>query len=157
MDICERLRERCIAIKMNPGGKQEILKALVDLAAEVHNVGKRDAVVESLMAREAVGSTGIGNGIALPHARCPGIQELIVAAATVPEGMDYEALDGKPVRLFFLILSPKNAPGEHLKLMAKITRILGQQTIREDLIKAPDESSFWSILYDAEQAVGASH
>ena len=149
MEIGELLRERCIAIDMPPADKPEILKRLVDLAAEIHNVGRRDAVEKALLAREAVGSTGIGNAVALPHARCAGVNELIVAAATVPGGVDYEALDGEPVKLLFLILSPKNAPGEHLKLMAKITRVLSQESIRDALTEAPDAAAFWSILYEA--------
>ena len=156
MDLGDLLRERCIAIDMPPGDKLHVLERLVDLAAEVHNVGQREIVVQALLAREEVGSTGIGNGVALPHARCPGVDSLVVAAATVPGGLDYQALDGNPVCLLFLILSPKNAPGEHLKLMAKITRILNSPAVRESLAGAEDAAAFWSILYDASRAVAAS-
>ena len=83
-----------------------------------------EAMLHVLLEREKLGSTGIGDGIAIPHGKIAGLDEMVVAFGRSREGIDFEAMDGKPVHLFFLLMAPENSAGQHLKALAKISRML---------------------------------
>lgn len=107
-------------------------------------------VAEAVLEREAVLSTGIGGGVALPHGRSGAVSELYMAAGTVPDGVDFDALDGRPVRLVFLLVGPVESAGEHVKALSRLSRILGQADLRRRLVECGDAEEFLESLRQAE-------
>lgn len=110
----------------------------------------RDAVLRAVRERESVLSTGIGYGVAIPHGKTGLLSELRMAAGRSREPMEFDALDGLPVQLFFLLIGPDAAAGPHIKALSRISRIVRQDDVRADLIAAKDPASFMRALQNAE-------
>ena len=104
-----------------------------------------------LMDREGLGSTGIGEGVAIPHGKIPGIDRLVAVFGRSPGGVQFASLDGKPARLFFLILAPENSAGMHLKALARISRLLKDQRFRARLLSAEGAEGLSQVLREADE------
>jgi PTS system nitrogen regulatory IIA component len=104
-----------------------------------------------LMDREGLGSTGIGEGVAIPHGKIPGIDRLVAVFGRSPSGVQFASLDGKPARLFFLILAPENSAGMHLKALARISRLLKDQRFRAGLLAAEGTEGISQVLREADE------
>lgn len=102
------------------GSKEEAINKLVDLMCATGKISDKDAYKEGILAREALTSTGIGEGIAIPHAQVAAVKAPWLAAMTVPDGVDYESLDGQPAHLFFMIAAPADGGSTHLQALAKL-------------------------------------
>jgi nitrogen PTS system EIIA component len=124
-----------------------------EFAAHVCAAGKvRDAdeLVRVLLERESMGSTGIGDGVAIPHGKLRTLGEVIVAFGRSHRGVDYQSLDDKSAYLFFLLVSPENSPGEHLKMLARISRILKNPALREKLRAEPDGRELHRLILEED-------
>ncbi len=124
-----------------------------ELAAQVHAVGRvRDAdeLVRVLMEREAMGSTGIGDGVAIPHGKLHALGEVVLAFGRSHRGIDYQSLDDKPAHLFFLLVTPEDSPGEHLKMLARVSRILKNPVLREQLRTVPDGRELYRLILEED-------
>ncbi len=124
MKITEFLDIKGIKLDIQAAEKTEILKELVDVLAEVKDIGDKKIILKALVERESLGSTGIGQGIAIPHGKTEKVKELVSVLAISKKGLNFEALDGEPVYIFFLLVAPKDAAGPHLKALAQISRML---------------------------------
>jgi len=113
--------------------KNGVLREFAGLLKTAGKVREEDGIVRVLAEREALGSTGIGDGVAIPHGKVRGLREIVVAFGRSRNGVDFQSLDGKPVHLFFLLLTPEDNPGDHLKVLARISRILKNPVLRENL------------------------
>ena len=118
------------------------------------NIAARD-IVAGAMERERLGSTGVGTGVALPHARIEGIEKVYVAFARLETPLDYDAIDERPVDLVALLIAPENAGGAHLRALAKVSRRLRRQDMRQRLRSAPNAESLYTILTEERQASAA--
>src|SRR5215813_11608577 len=118
------------ALKVN--GKKQALQELAAKAAQLTGQNER-AVFEVLMQREKLGSTGVGNGIAIPHGKLPKLEKLFGLFARLDRPIDFEALDGQPVDLVFLLLAPETAGADHLKALARVARLLRDQDVAKKL------------------------
>ncbi len=130
-------------------------EALTELVNTIIQGGFRlnsSSIIEILQQRENLGSTGIGDGIAIPHGKIPELDDLIVAFGRSTEGIDYNALDGKPVHLFFLLLAPENSTGQHLKILARISKMLKIANFRKMLLIAKSQSDLYKIIIDQDNA-----
>jgi len=130
-------------------------EALTELVNTINRSGFKlnsTSVIEILQQRENLGSTGIGDGVAIPHGKIPELDDLIVAFGRSTEGIDYDALDGKPVHLFFLLLAPENSTGQHLKVLARISKMLKIANFRKMLLIAKSQSDLYKIIIDQENA-----
>jgi PTS system nitrogen regulatory IIA component len=107
-------------------------------------------VLEAVQEREAGGSTGIGFGVAVPHARSAQIPELSLVCGVSPSPVPFDSIDGEPVRLFFLIVGPPASAGQHLKLLGRIANLVRHRDVRQRLIEAATPSEFYNVLLDAE-------
>jgi mannitol/fructose-specific phosphotransferase system IIA component (Ntr-type) len=106
-----------------------------------------EQLFQKLWEREQLGSTGIGGGVAIPHCKLAGLAAGVVAVGTVPEGIDFGAVDGRPVYLFFLVISPASAPGEHLQVLAAISRwIKGGSRRIEEILALRDPAAMYDVL-----------
>jgi PTS system nitrogen regulatory IIA component len=108
------------------------------------------SIIEILKQRENLGSTGIGEGVAIPHGKISALNDIIVAFGRSIEGVAFDSLDGKPVHLLFLLLAPENSAGQHLKILAKISKMLKDINFRKKLLKAKSQSDLYKIILDQE-------
>jgi mannitol/fructose-specific phosphotransferase system IIA component (Ntr-type) len=131
----------------------EALSEMVDALVRAGSLSEeiRQGVLTALIDREAVGSTGIGQGIAIPHAKHPAVRKLVGLVARSREGVQFDSLDGEPVHLFFLILSNQAAAGEHLKALAYISRHLRNEIFHRFLLRARDEREIRKLLEQADE------
>ncbi len=126
-------------------GKESVLEAVAERFAAVYKVD-REAVLESLLEREALGSTGFGRGIAIPHARITGISRPVAVLLRLKEAIDFAAADGMPVELVFGLLSPQNAGASHLQALAAISRIVRDETMHRALVESADGEALFALL-----------
>jgi len=143
---------------MKPGYVLEELQAKTkrDVLAELSSVFLRDLKVDAeemvsiLLEREKLGSTGIGDGIAIPHGKMSALQDLVVAFGRSRKGIDFNAMDGKPVHLFFLLMAPENSAGLHLKALAKISRMLKDGAFRKRLLEADSREKLLQAIAEKD-------
>lgn len=141
-----------IRIPLRASSKAEVLPELVDVVvASLGLSAEREAVLQAVLERERVLSTGIGGGVALPHAKYDGLSDLVMAAGVTVEPIEYESLDGRPVRLFFLLLGPERAAGDHVRALSRISRIVQNESLRSSLVGATDAERFVRVLGEAER------
>lgn len=135
MKITELLKKEFILEQLKAKSKQEVLAELAGVFVKGKIKFDSGAMLRVLMEREKLGSTGIGDGVAIPHGKLAGLDEILVAFGRSREGIAFEALDGKPVHLFFLLMAPENSAGQHLKALAKISRMLKDRGFRKKLLE----------------------
>ncbi|HEY0782000.1 MAG TPA: PTS sugar transporter subunit IIA, partial [Thermoanaerobaculia bacterium] len=123
-----------------------VLNAFAERLAEERLIPHGEALYLKLCEREQLGSTGIGSGIAIPHCKLPGLAHGVVALGIVPEGVDFGAIDGNPVKLFFLVLSPPESPAEHLQILAAISRWIKADGHAEAILELPDAGAIYRFL-----------
>jgi PTS system fructose-specific IIC component len=143
-------------VKVPLGGldKESILAELVDLVAGSAGLAaRREEIYQAVWEREAVLSTGISEGIALPHAKIAGLDAIAMAAGVCREPVEFGALDGGPVWLLFLVLGPETAAGSQVRLLSRIARLLSEESLRRRLLSAEDAGRFCRILREAESAI----
>jgi len=148
--LAEYLREDLVFPDLPTGSKSEFLERLsASVAAAVEELAGDDLAAH-LAAREEQQSTGIGGGLALPHAMVPGLRQTLVAVARVPGGIEFAALDGEPADLFFLLLSPPEAAHEHLRILARLARILDFDSTLTRLRAAEGAAELIRLLLDED-------
>ena len=151
MKITELLKETFILGELQAQTKREALAEMVGLFRVELGQIDPEAMLQVLLEREKLGSTGIGDGIAIPHGKLGGLAEMVVAFGRSRRGIDFEAMDGRPVQLFFLLMAPENSAGLHLKALAKISRMLKDAAFRQRLLAAEgpaDLLRFFAQKYD---------
>lgn len=151
MKITDFLKEECILIGVKSRDKRGAISELLDLLKEKKYIKDTKEILESIMEREKLGSTGIGQGIAVPHTKTDQIDDLIGAVGISENGVAFDALDGEPVYIIFLILAPTKSIGLHLKALAKIARLLKDKTFRNSLRKATSVSEAFTIIKEDEE------
>jgi PTS system nitrogen regulatory IIA component len=128
------------------------LQELVGLAARGQDRSAADAILTAVREREDVLSTGIGGGVAIPHGKTPVVDQLVMAAGVSAAPIDFDALDGAPVQLFFLLIGPESASGAHVKALSRLSRILRRDRLRERLRGARSPEEFLQIVRGSEAA-----
>lgn len=151
MKILNLLNEQVIIDNIESKTKSDVLKELSAHLVKTFKL-KEDAVdiVRILEAREELGSTGIGDGIAIPHGKISSIDDELLVVGRSLEGVDFNSMDGRPVYLFFLLVGPENSVGMHLKALARLSRLINDESTRESLIKAKNRSAIYSLLVEAD-------
>lgn len=150
MLLTELLSVERIRIPLKSGTKDELLRELVDVCVEAHDIDDHADVLRAVREREAVLSTGIGNGVAIPHGKSAAVPGLRMAAGRAAEPVDFDALDGEPVSLFFLLVGPESAAGPHIKALSRISRLVRRDEVRERLVAARSAEEFLDALREAE-------
>jgi nitrogen PTS system EIIA component len=148
--LSDLLSPERVKVPLVSHSKDEVLRELVLLAMPSAGEAALERIVRAVLDREKLLSTGIGSGIAIPHGRTSEVEELILTAGVAPEPIAFDALDGKPVSLFFLLLGPDSAAGAHVRALGRISRVLRHESVRDDLSHAPDAESFLQRLVGAE-------
>jgi PTS system nitrogen regulatory IIA component len=148
MKIMEFLSKKAIVMDIKSVKKEDVIKELVDALINAGDVEKRcrNKLVEALMARESLGSTAIGQGIAIPHAKSDCVEKLIAAFGVSRKGVDFDSLDGEVAHIFFLLVAPQDSAGPHLKALARISRLLKDKYFRDSLRNSADEKTVIRII-----------
>lgn len=134
MKIIDLLDPNCILPNLQAANKRGVLEELAAALVSGHKEVNLQTVVEVLLERERLGSTGIGDNIAIPHGKLPQLSQMLLVFGRSVKGVEFDSMDGKPSHLFFLLLAPVNSSGLHLKALAKISRMLMSQVFRESLM-----------------------
>lgn len=150
MPLSDLLTIDRIKIPLEASSKEDLLRELVSLVAHSDGISDPDAVLQAVHERESILSTGIGHGVAIPHGKSPAVPELRMAAGRAASPVDFDALDGQPVALFFLLVGPESAAGPHIKALSRISRIVRRDDVRDRLIAARTPDEFLKALQDAE-------
>jgi nitrogen PTS system EIIA component len=150
MKIIDLLDSRCILPDLQAANKRGVLEELTSSIVASNAELSPQSVVEVLLERERLGSTGIGDNIAIPHGKLPLISQMLLAFGRSLKGVDFDSMDGKPSQLFFLLLAPANSSGLHLKALAKISRMLMSQAFRESLMKAGGAAEIHNLIAEKD-------
>ncbi len=152
MKITDFLDRRAIKIGIEAADKEGILKELVDVLADVKDLGAdRKTIVKALSERESLGSTGIGQGIAIPHGKTERVKELVAVLGISRKGINFDALDGEPVYIFFLLVAPKDTAGPHLKALAQISRLLRDSYFCELMRRCQSPDELYELIKHEEE------
>jgi PTS system nitrogen regulatory IIA component len=154
VDLARTLKPENIAVGLAAKSAHEVQRALVDLL-DVPGSRLRKTILESVVAREKIQTTGIGHGIAIPHGTAEIDRDLLAAVAITRSPVDYESMDGEPVRIFILLVSRPEATGAHLKGLAHVARLLGQATFREALLASETPEAVLALIRGEESPVAA--
>lgn len=141
-------RPELIFPDLPPADRPGVLRAFAHRVAERGLVSNGEALFHKLWEREQLGSTGIGSGIALPHCKLDGLKHGVVAVGMVPQGVDFGAPDGQPVKVFFLVVSPSGSPAEHLRMLAAISRWIRVDQHTGKLLALRDPAQVYDLLCD---------
>ena len=155
MKLSDYISERQIIIGLDTGKKKEVLQGLLEVLANLKKItySSKDTILAGLLAREKLGSTAIGQGIAIPHARLELVKKPLVVIGLSGKGLDFDSLDGEPVHIIFLILSPKELEGLHLKLLATISKLLRDKFFLERLKKARKIREIKELIKTQEERI----
>ncbi|MGB0496790.1 MAG: PTS sugar transporter subunit IIA [Rubricella sp.] len=145
MELSEILRADAVRASVNVSSKKRLLQEMADFAGDVYGLTS-DKVFAAVQERESLGPTGMGGGVAIPHARIPGLANVVGAFATLAKPVDFNAPDSQPVDLVFLLLAPQEAGAEHLRALARVSRTLRDPSVCEKLRSTDDTSALYSIL-----------
>ncbi len=156
MKIMDFLHPEAISANLQAADKKGTIKELIDLLVRSGAIKEKDKekVSKVLMEREALGSTGIGQGIGIPHGKFGGVKKLVAACGISSKGIDFESLDGELVHIFFLLIAPDDSAGPHLKALARVSRLLKDKYFRDSLKSAKDAKTLSNIIKQEDQKKG---
>jgi PTS system nitrogen regulatory IIA component len=155
MKIVDYLKEDCIITNLKSRDKEGVLRELIKLLEKNGYVKDGEKILETVLEREKLGSTGIGQGIAIPHAKTEQINDIVCALGISQNGIDFDSLDGEPVYIVFLVLAPTKSIGQHLKTLAKIARLLKDKVFRNALRNAKSPSEALKIIKEDEEKLNS--
>ena len=145
MDLSDLVTQKSIMPALKAGSKKQLLQLLAEKASQITGLGERD-VFDTIMQREKLGSTGVGNGIAIPHGKLKNIKNITGIFARLETPVDFEALDDEPVDLVFMLLAPETAGADHLKALSRIARILREADMVKKLRATKDAAALFAFL-----------
>jgi nitrogen PTS system EIIA component len=151
MKILDFLCSDAITTELNGQTKEEVIRELVQLLHKAKKIKDVAHLVKILMEREELGSTGIGQGIAIPHGKSDALKDIVAAFGISKKGVNFNALDGEPVNLIFLLIAPHDSAGAHLKALAKISRLLKDKFFRQALREAKDVKEVIKIIKEEDE------
>ena len=153
MKITDFLREKAISTELQAKDKEGVIREMVQLLVKAGEIKLADEekIVPVLLAREALGSTGIGQGVGIPHGKSNVVRQLVGAFGISRRGVNFDSLDGEMAQIFFLLLAPEDSAGPHLKALARISRLLKDRYFRESLKEAKEEKQVIRIIQQEDQ------
>jgi PTS system nitrogen regulatory IIA component len=150
MRIAEFLREELVFPELLATDKLGVLTELCTGLSRIHVGLDAKKLTDTLLEREKLGSTGIGEGVAIPHGKLAGLPGLVGAFARKKGGVDFQSIDGKPTYLFFVLFAPENSAGVHLKALARISRLFRQPQLRKSILDAPSAQAIYRLISEED-------
>ena len=157
MNLLDILSPESTIVDLKGESKEDIITELVNSLAVGDTITDRDQVLQAVLDREKIMSTGIGDGIAIPHGKSAAVTELVAAMGTQRRGIDLDALDGEPAFVLFLLVSPANVSGPHIKALARISRLLKNDAFKKKLIEANSAEEIIATIEAAERDIPAAN
>lgn len=151
MKLADIIPKECVKIELSGKTKDDIIKELVELLAKSSHVIDMEQVSRSIFERERTMSTGIGNGVAIPHGKSAGISKLSAALGMIKEGVDFDSIDKRPARIFLVLASPEGPAGPHIKALSRISRMLNKADFREKLLQCQSPEEVIECIRDEEK------
>ena len=150
MKITDILKKEHIIKELNSCDKKNVLDELSSFLEDKGEITSKENLLVALIEREKLGSTGIGENVAIPHAKISEIDNIITVFGRSKNGVEFESLDQKPVNFIFLVIAPENSTGQHLKALARISRLFKNPSLRESVLSANEADQIYSILVDED-------
>ena len=150
MRLSELLNPQAVSVRLRSRTKREVIAELVDLLEGAHDIQSQGEILMRVLHREEGQTTGIGNGVAIPHGKARAVSRMVAAAGVSPEGVDFQSVDGEPARLFVLLAAPETVGSLQVKVLANISRVLKEEGVRQSLRDAASSEEFLSALIAAE-------
>jgi PTS system nitrogen regulatory IIA component len=151
MLLSELLTPQAVSHRLRAVTKRDVLAELVDLLEEGHGLRSQGEILDRVLRREAVMTTGIGNGVAIPHGKAKSVDRMLAACAVSAEGVDFAAVDTQPVHILILLVSPENVGTPHVKVLANISRLLKEESVRQGLREADSPAAVLAAIQSAER------
>jgi len=150
MKIDEILSKDSIIANLTGTNKEEVLREITDFLQNQSLIKDKETLFNTLMEREKLGSTGIGENVAIPHGKSDELSQIIIVFGRSIEGLDFESLDQKPVHFVCMVIAPSNSTGQHLKALARISRLFKNQNLREGILKLQDANQIYALLLEED-------
>ena len=150
MKIDEILKKESVIANIAGKNKLDVIKEMTECLKQNNTIKNDQDIYETLMEREKLGSTGIGENVAIPHGKSDELTQIITVFARSLGGIDFESLDQKPVHFVCMVIAPAHSTGQHLKALARISRLFKNQNLREGILKAEDSNAIYSILLEED-------
>jgi fructose-specific phosphotransferase system IIA component len=150
MILTEILQPTCVKVPMASKDKESAITELIDLLSSSGHLLDRNSVLEAVMIREQTRSTGIGSGIAIPHGKCAGVKELVMAIGIISDPIDFDSIDHKPVSIIVLLVSPMDRTGPHIQALARISRLLLDEELKTKMEKATSAAQVYELISTKE-------
>ena len=150
MKIEEILKKESVIADLLGDSKVKVIKEMTQCLKKNNFIKNDQALFETLMEREKLGSTGIGENVAIPHGKSDEVTQIITVLARSKKGVEFESLDQKPVHFICMVIAPAHSTGQHLKVLARVSRIFKNQGIREEILKAENSDTIYSILMNED-------
>jgi len=152
MKISDVLEIELISNKIPGTDKEEVLNNMIELVSKSSKVRDKEKIRDAIFNRERIMSTGVGKGFAIPHGKTDGITDMVAAFGITENEIDFESLDGEPVRLIFLLVGKENLVGPHLKLLSRISRLLNSEDFRTKLLNAKSPQEIYNLFESEEKS-----
>ncbi|MBW8014557.1 MAG: PTS sugar transporter subunit IIA [Planctomycetes bacterium] len=150
MILTQILQPTCVKVPLDSNDKDSAITELVDMLAAASQIEDRDTVLEAVLIREQTRSTGIGSGIAIPHGKCRGVKELVMAIGIAKEPIEFDSIDQKPVSIIILLASPTDKTGPHIQALARISRLMLDDKFKEQLLTAKSAENVYDLINKKE-------
>jgi len=150
--LSELLNANAVTLRLKARAKREALVEMTDLLEAAHGFHSQGEILDRVMRREAMMTTGIGYGVAIPHGKARSVDRMAAAVGVSPEGLEFESEDGQLVHLVVLFVSPENATTQHVRVLANISRLLKEESVRTNLREAKSPVAFMAAVLSAESA-----
>lgn len=152
MKFVDFVSREAIRTNLEVDNKEQVIRAMASALLEAGKISadQHESIVEAILKREELGSTGIGRGVAVPHTKHPSVKELVGTVAVIESGVDFDSLDGEKVHLLFMLVSPPDRPGDHLRALENISRQLRDDTFCKFLKQSKEPGDVWQLLEEAD-------
>ncbi len=150
MRLVDIISRDSIEVELRSTNKPEVITELAGLLARALPGADPERIAHTLFERERLATTGVGDGVAIPHGKLPGLSRIVAALGIARAGIPFDAVDGRPVTVFAALLAPPESTGDHLKALAWVSRLLKVPEVRERLLAAPDAAEAWRIVEGEE-------
>ncbi|MCK4561265.1 MAG: PTS sugar transporter subunit IIA [Calditrichia bacterium] len=150
MRLTDVLNEDLVNISLTGTNRDECIKELIDRLATARTLKSTDSIFDAVLEREKIMTTGVGNGIAIPHCKHTDSPEFAVCLGIQPKGVDFQSIDKKNVNIIFLLVGPENNPGLHIKLLSRISRLMSNEELRQQLLECKSDKEAFDLIHDEE-------
>ena len=150
MRLTDVLNEDYINISLNGKNRDDCIKELIEKLANAETIKSTDTIFDAVLEREKIMTTGVGNGIAIPHCKHSDSPEFSVCLGIQPKGVDFQSIDKKDVNIIFLLVGPENNPGLHIKLLSRISRLMSNEELRQQLLACKSDKEAFDLIHEEE-------